>query len=387
MSTNKLKGTPMDRAIAAAFMAKVPPMLWGSPGIGKSAYTIALGKMFKCYTEVMLASIRENTDFLGLPIERNGQVDYVPGAWVNRLNSKKAAHDVAAASGGSLLFLDEITTVDESTMKGALRVVNEGWVGEVELEKHVQIMLAGNDPDEAVDGIDLPAPMANRLLHLDFKLDAERWRHGLQFGWDSITLPPLQQLVYADPVSRRSIVASAVSKYTMRFAVEDALNPPVPEDASAAGKAWASPRTWTMLVDVLSYVQPNDRGVIQMVAEGLIGSKHAAGFCHFLREQDLVDPMEVIKGNLTLDWKTVQPDQAYVLCNSMASIAKADKQYHHGAMRALIECGIQNTPDIAQMGIQTLASISPIPADLQKDFERAFKGMLSHSAYRVVEAV
>src|SRR5690606_29956268 len=114
----------------------------------------------------------------------------------------------------SVLFLDEATTIDESTMKGMLRVVNERWVGEVPLAEHVRIILAGNDPDHAVDGVDLPAPMANRMLHLDFKLDAERWADGLQYGWDNITVPPVRDLVYNDPASRRATVAAAVAQYT-----------------------------------------------------------------------------------------------------------------------------------------------------------------------------
>lgn len=388
----KFKGTATDRIIAAALVSDTPVMLWGQPGIGKSAYITAMAKGLNAHLEVLLASIRESQDFLGLPIERNGVVEYAPGAWVQALNScgatrAKTAEEKKAAAGltKSVLFLDEATTIDESTMKGMLRVVNERWVGEVPLAEHVRIILAGNDPDHAVDGVDLPAPMANRMLHLDFKLDAERWADGLQYGWDNITVPPVRDLVYNDPASRRATVAAAVAQYTRSTGIDKALNPPVPEDASAAGKAWASPRTWTLLTDILAHVDMNDYVVIEKVARGLVGDAQGSAFASFLKKNDLIDPMKLLTGELTMDWNgNHRIDQMWMLCNGLAAIGLDQPEYRDKALDLLLDCALANQPDVAQRGAQMLnkGRLSP---ELSRKFNKAFKGMLENSDFRVVD--
>jgi len=403
-AANKFKGNPMDRAIASAFMAKVPPMLWGDPGIGKSSYMIALGKTFNAYVEVLLASLRESQDFLGLPIERNGEVNYAPGAWVNRLNTKGASIadalkrdgliteakykeliKAAEATNFSLNILDEVTTADESTMKALLRYTNEGWVGEVEMMDFVRVILAGNDPDHAVDGVDLPAPMANRVMHIDFVLDAERWAHGLQFGWDTIELPPMHQLTYENPATRRPVVASAVVQYTRM----DGLNPGVPEDASKAGKAYPSPRTWTLMTEILSYVHPKDYATIEMVASGMVGKEHGLKFSTFLRRNDLVDPMDILEDRIEFDWAaaSARKDELWMLCNGLAAIGAKNEKYRFKALDHLLDCALNNAPDYAQSGVQVLLSGARIPKNLTAKFDAAFGNMLNHSMCRVVDEI
>jgi hypothetical protein len=50
--------------------------------------------------EVVIASIREPSDFAGLPIVADGGVRFAPPRWARRL----------AAAGHDILFLDEIST-------------------------------------------------------------------------------------------------------------------------------------------------------------------------------------------------------------------------------------------------------------------------------------
>ena len=100
-----------------------PLILKGPPGVGKSssvrAYVRALGHEMA----VVLASIREPSDFAGLPVvasngEEGARVNLAPPGWV---------FDLArwARTGGAVLFLDEVNLAAPATQGALLRVVLE----------------------------------------------------------------------------------------------------------------------------------------------------------------------------------------------------------------------------------------------------------------------
>src|SRR5262245_64241676 len=87
-------------ALAVAVAARVPVLLWGSPGTGKSSAVRDLASAMDWPCEVVIASIREPSDFAGLPVVTDGHVHFAPPRWAQRL----------AGEGHGILFLDEIST-------------------------------------------------------------------------------------------------------------------------------------------------------------------------------------------------------------------------------------------------------------------------------------
>ena len=77
--------------------AGVPVLLWGSPGTGKTSVVRALGESLGWPVEVVVGSIREPTDFAGLPVVVEGGVRLAPPTWAQRL----------AEAGEGVLFLDD----------------------------------------------------------------------------------------------------------------------------------------------------------------------------------------------------------------------------------------------------------------------------------------
>lgn len=127
-----------------------------------------------------------------MKIEDAGVVKYSTFQWAQNL--------ITAENG--LLFLDEFNTAAPSTMKGMLRVVQEGWVGDTQLPDTVSIVAAMNPPENAVDAYDLPAPMANRMMHLDWVFDVQAWLDNVGTGFEHIFYPSLSELLGADPVTK-----------------------------------------------------------------------------------------------------------------------------------------------------------------------------------------
>ena len=87
-------------ALGVAVAARVPVLLWGAPGTGKTSVIRAMADALGWPCETVIASIREPSDFAGLPVVVGDGVRFAPPAWARRL----------AEAGRGLLFLDELST-------------------------------------------------------------------------------------------------------------------------------------------------------------------------------------------------------------------------------------------------------------------------------------
>ena len=117
-----------------------------------------------------------------------------------------------------------------------MRVILDKAVGDTKLPDEVNIISAANPPEIAAGGWDLAPPLANRFVHVSWKLDSKKWSEGMISGWPSPKVPRLpNKWSEAIPVSR-GFVASFINKRPDLLLV-------VPKEESQAGKAWASPRS------------------------------------------------------------------------------------------------------------------------------------------------
>ena len=173
MSVPSAGANPAVEALGVAVAARVPVLLWGAPGTGKTSVIRAMADAMALPCETVIASIREPSDFAGLPIVVGGEVRFAPPAWARRL----------AQAGHGLLFLDELSTAPPAVQAALLRVVLERAVGDLTLPDEVAVVAAANPPEQAADGWDLSAPLANRLCHLDWRTDPRAVADGLAGGW------------------------------------------------------------------------------------------------------------------------------------------------------------------------------------------------------------
>ena len=118
----------VTEALGTAIAARVPVLLWGAPGTGKTSVVQAMAAAAGWPCETVIASIREPSDFAGLPIiagpdSDSPQVNFAPPRWARRL----------AAAGHGLLFFDEVSTAPPAVQAALLRVVLERTVGDLVL--------------------------------------------------------------------------------------------------------------------------------------------------------------------------------------------------------------------------------------------------------------
>ncbi|WP_262402829.1 AAA family ATPase [Actinomadura sp. CNU-125] len=128
-TTTEARPDEQLEALTLAVAADLPVLLWGEPGIGKTAALTQLAASLDLPLTTVIASVHEPTDFSGLPILGDDAatqgVPMAPPQW---------AVDLVRAGRG-LLFLDELSTATPAVQAALLRVVLERRVGALRLRR------------------------------------------------------------------------------------------------------------------------------------------------------------------------------------------------------------------------------------------------------------
>ncbi len=303
MSTNDTT----TEALAVAAATGTATILWGPPGAGKTSAIRALAEHWNLALEVVVASIHDPTDFSGLPVVTSGQVSLAPPAWARRLTDH----------GTGLLFLDELTTAPPAVQAALLRVVLERTVGDLTLPDSVRIVAAANPPDQAADGWDLAAPLANRFCHLNWTADAGDFSRGLVGGWPAPKVPTLPPGWESGLPAARGLLAAFIS-------ARPNLLLQVP-DASAAGLAWPSPRSWDQagrLWAAAGAAGASNEARTALVV-GSVGEGAAIEFLTWVAESDLPDPEVVLADPSAFDLPP-RGDRAFAVLAGVAAAVAAN---------------------------------------------------------------
>jgi hypothetical protein len=328
-------GNPAVEALGVAVAARVPVLLWGAPGTGKTSAIRAMAATMGLPCETVIASIREPSDFAGL-----------------------------AEAGRGLLFLDELSTAPPAVQAALLRVVLERAVGDLTLPDEVAVVAAANPPEQAADGWDLSAPLANRLCHLSWQTDPRAVADGLAGGWAPPVVPELPEGWQAEEILARGLVAAFLH-------VRPALACAPPSDAASAGRGWPSPRTWEMAARLMAAAGATGTGDEARAALicGAIGEGAGVEFLAWLAEMDLPDPEEVLADPASFRLPE-RGDRAYAaLAAVAAAVASNPTAERWTAGWQVLGLAADGAPDVAAVAARVLARCRPdgaaLPAEIR----------------------
>jgi AAA domain (dynein-related subfamily) len=160
MNPNALK-TYLDRLLKKDLLLST--MIWGPPGIGKSSIVAQLAAANQLeFIDVRLSQLAP-TDLRGLPVALEGISKWYPPEFLPR-------------SGKGILFLDEINMAPPTMQGMAQQLILDRRVGSYVVPDGWFIWAAGNRKEDRASVFDMPAPLANRFLHLQVEPDFESFK-------------------------------------------------------------------------------------------------------------------------------------------------------------------------------------------------------------------
>lgn len=298
-------------ALGICISARIPVLLWGNPGEGKTA-VIESAAESGWLVETLIVSHYEPSDFAGLPvIGPDTSVTLAPPAWARRL----ADHE-----GPSIAFFDEFSTASPALQAAALRPLTHYEVGSLQLPDTVSFVAAANPTDVAAAGWELAAPTASRFVHLDWALPLEVYAECMVTGeWPAIPVHPLPASYAAAVASQRVLVSGYLRARSAQLSS-------IPASAAERGRAFPTPRTWDYLARLLALADAVGAPVAvrRLLAGGCIGAANAHEFLRWSDHQDLPDPETVLAQGSAAQFTGMRPDRVYVILQGILAAVVRD---------------------------------------------------------------
>ncbi len=252
-------------------------MIWGPPGVGKSSIVaqVADGHGLR-FVDVRLSQLAP-TDLRGLPVAVEGISTWFPPEFLPR-------------DGRGILFLDELNMAAPTMQGVAQQLVLDRRVGSYVLPEGWFVWAAGNRKQDRASVFEMPAPLANRFLHVDLEPDLDDFRrHGHDVG---------------------------VSEQILAFL---SFRPELLHALDSKRPSWPSPRSWVMANTLLAAGLPIGAAV---------GEAAQAEFDAFVNVYAMLPVMDRILSDAPSDgdrWPA-EPSERYALVLGLALRAESPVQ-------------------------------------------------------------
>ena len=274
IAIRQLSPNGAKKSIVRAFKKQRPIFIWGPPGIGKSDIVSQITDTFdNSHLIDIRLSLWEPTDIKGMPYYSAND------------NTKKWAPPIelpvakmAKKYKTIVLFLDEMNSAAPSVQAAAYQLILNRRVGTYKLPDNVMIVAAGNR--EADKGVTyrMPAPLSNRFVHLEIKVDFDDW-----FAW------AVANDIHKDVVGY------------LTFAKKDLYD----FDPKSPSRSFATPRSWSFVSDLLE--DDDDEATTTDLVSGSVGEGLAVKFmAHRKVSAHLPNPSDILVGKVkTMETKEI----------------------------------------------------------------------------------
>lgn len=216
----KVKPSEVKPIIKAAMSNKsIVPMIWGAPGIGKTAVTAQCAKENGYNYLQVIPAEREAPDFIG-HYYRDGQD--------MRLSRSDIIRHIEESEAPTLLHLDEVPQSVMMMQNIVSRIVHDRVVGERTLRDDTAIVLSGNMRQHKAGTTEMPTHLRNRLGHIEMIADLDDFRS------------------YSGDRNVNPMITAYLSWRPDHLSMFDATQ-----------YANASPRTWEKVSDVMELKMPS----------------------------------------------------------------------------------------------------------------------------------
>ena len=217
-------------------------MMWGQPGVGKSQAIRQIAKNIEKETgkSVKVTDVRlllfNPIDLRGIPVANASKTLAV---WLKPQIFQMDSSDNVI----NILFLDEISAAPQSVQSAAYQITLDRTVGEHKLPDNCIVIAAGNRVSDKSVAYKMPKALANRLLHFNVSTSFADWK---KWALHNNIHPLIIGFLAGRP---------------------DLLNT---FDSSNESLAFATPRSWEMVSNILNNISSDVDEVYSLIA-GLVG--------------------------------------------------------------------------------------------------------------------
>ncbi len=273
----------------------VPPlMIWGPPGVGKSALIRQVADEERIgFVDVRLAQ-REPVDIRGLPVPRDDGVHWLTSAEWPRV-------------GRGIILFDELTAADRSLQVAAYEFILDRRLGDLyQVPDGWYVCAAGNRSEDRAATSTFSSALANRFCHLEVAAALEDW-----VGW------ALSAALHPD------VIAFLRYESRLLFAL-----------GGETEQGWPSPRSWERVSLELEHAERSglDETSLALIVQGLVGPAAATEFLAFRTwSRQLPAVRAMLRGELPITIPE-RADQRYALCSAAARHASHEPELVGGLL-------------------------------------------------------
>jgi hypothetical protein len=300
--TRTVTSVQARKSLLKAFKTRRPLFLWGPPGIGKSELVADLAEELGGHMIDLRLGQMEPTDIRGIPFYNKdlGKMDWAPPV-------ELPDEELASQYPVVVLFLDEMNSAAPSVQSAAYQLILNRRVGKYRLPDNVVMVAAGNRESDKGVTYRMPTPLANRFLHQEMKVDFASYQE-----W------AVKNNIHKDVVGYLSFSKQDLQDF----------------DAKSASRAFATPRTWTFVSELLQDDDGDDDTLMNLIA-GTIGEGLAVKFmAHRKIAGRMPRPEDILSGKeKELNVKEVSAMYSLVIsmCYELKGAIErkvSDKQFH-----------------------------------------------------------
>jgi hypothetical protein len=303
--TRTVTSVQARKSLLKAFSKKRPLFLWGPPGIGKSELVADIAQELGGYMIDLRLGQMEPTDIRGIPFynKDSGKMD-----WAEPVDLPTA--EFAQQYPIVVLFLDEMNSAAPSVQAAAYQLILNRRSGKYFLPDNVVMVAAGNRESDKGVTYRMPTPLANRFIHQEMRVDFASYQE-----W------AIKNNIHKDVVGY------------LTFAKQDLYD----FDAKSASRAFATPRSWTFVSQLLEDEDGDDDTIMNLIA-GTVGEGLAVKFMAHRKVAGRMPRPEDILSGKEKDLNVKEVSAMYSLVISMCYELKGaierkvpDKQFHEMA--------------------------------------------------------
>ena len=323
------------KSIRRAFKKKRPLFLWGPPGIGKSDI---VSQITEEYNNSLLIDIRlslwDPTDIKGIPY-----FDPTIGKMVWGAPEELPDEELASQYDTIVLFLDEMNSAAPSVQAAAYQLILNRRVGTYKLPDNVSVVAAGNR--EADKGVTyrMPAPLANRFIHLELAVNFDDW-----FNW------AVANNQHTDVVGY------------LTFAKKDLYD----FDPKSSSRSFATPRSWSFVSELIE--DDLDEATTTDLVAGAVGEGLALKFmAHRKVASSMPNPSDILAGKVK-EMKSKEISAMYSLtvslCYELKEASDAGDKKFDAKVNNFLRFSMDNfDTELVVMGIKLALTQYSLPID------------------------